>query len=305
MKEKKVEIHLWWKCNNSCIHCIENLNIKQHWNKKITEKDILKNLIKYKKLWYWHVSYHWWEPFIQPVFEFALKSAKKLWYKILVVTNWKTLQFEHIAKKYLEYIDELIISIPSVNSEIQKKINQTKSETNFEKIFSNIDKYWEWDLFKINIVLNKLNYKEIWNTIDYLYKKWVKNVCISYPDMMFEHYSNEYFLEKILIPYKEVIVYLEEAIRKSINYQITTKVESIPFCIFNDVELIKYAEDIDHDLRLMVDSENIWKILKTEGIFRNRKHIEECKKCKHNKICWWVWELYVKLMWSDEIKAIK
>ena len=91
MEYKRLEIYVWWTCNQKCTYCMEFQNMEKSWDKKVSKYEILKKLIKYKKSWYNHVTYLWWEPFIQPVFLEALKLWKKLWYTILVTTNCTTL----------------------------------------------------------------------------------------------------------------------------------------------------------------------------------------------------------------------
>ena len=105
MNYKRLEMYLWWTCNNKCIFCVEMKTMEKMWKTKVTEAEIFKKLIKYKQKWYNHVTYLWWEPFIQQNFLFALKIWKKLWYTIMVTTNWSMIQYEKIAKKYLPYID--------------------------------------------------------------------------------------------------------------------------------------------------------------------------------------------------------
>jgi hypothetical protein len=55
-----------------------------------------------------------------------LKAGKKLGFQILVTTNGSMIQFKHLAAKFLPYIDELIISIPAIDKQLQPIINDTK-----------------------------------------------------------------------------------------------------------------------------------------------------------------------------------
>jgi len=148
--------------------------MERNWNQKITKYDILKKLIKYKKRWYNHVTYLWGEPFIQEVFLDVLKLAKKLNYTILVTTNCTTLHIEKEAKKYLPYIDELILSVEAIEKELQQKISRTDVFVRWEEVFENITKYWSWKFFKANIVITKDNLKELVNIVKYIVWKWVK-----------------------------------------------------------------------------------------------------------------------------------
>ena len=175
MNYKRLEMYLWWTCNNKCLFCIEMKTMEKMWNKIITNSEVLKTLIKYKKQWYNHVTYLGGEPFIQKNFWFALKVWKKLWYTIMVTTNWNLIQFDNIAKKRLPYIDDLIISIPIIDKKLQPIINNTKAIIDFDDVFINIKKYWKWKFLKVNTVLNPLNIDYIYDIVKFLIKYDVKS----------------------------------------------------------------------------------------------------------------------------------
>jgi wyosine [tRNA(Phe)-imidazoG37] synthetase (radical SAM superfamily) len=61
----------------------------------------------------------------------------------LVTTNATTLEFTSQAKKYLPYIDELILSINTLNKDIYQKLHQVRNMPDYEKVFLNINKYWK------------------------------------------------------------------------------------------------------------------------------------------------------------------
>ena len=167
---KRLEMYVWWTCNQKCTYCMEFSNMEKTWTKKVTEYEVLKKLLKYKKLWYNHVTYLWWEPFIQWVFLYALKVWKKLWYTILVTTNCTTLHIDKQAKKYLPYIDELIISVEAIDKWLQQKISRSKVLVYWDNVFKNINKYWKWSYFKANIVITKDNLLDIFNIVKYNFK---------------------------------------------------------------------------------------------------------------------------------------
>ena len=183
MDYKRIEIYVWYTCNHKCTYCMEYANMERLWNEKITKYDILKKLIKYKKIWYNHVTFLWWEPFIQPNFLDSLKLWKKMRYTILVTTNCTTLHIDFQAKKLLFYIDELILSFQAKNIDLQKKISRTNVYVRWEKVFENIKKYWKWKFLKVNIVITKDNLDELFEIVRYLNKKNIKNISITYPDL--------------------------------------------------------------------------------------------------------------------------
>lgn len=322
MTYKRLEIYLGWTCNHKCVFCVEYPTMEKMWNYKVEEREILKKLIKYKKLWYNHVTYLWGEPFIQKNFEFALKVWKKLWYTIMVTTNASLIQFENIAKKFLPYIDELVISIPIIDKKVQPIINDTKAIIDFDNVFSNINKFWKWNFLKVNTVINNFNLKHLEWIVHFLWKYWVKELAFTYPDIYRSYYSREHILSKMAMNYSEAIKYIIPAFELAQKYNINTKIVDIPFCVLWDERYIKFTDDFSYQARLKIDFEwkelqriNTWiwkyekkleenlEVKETDWYLpRMRKVISKCKNCKYNSVCWWPSQHYEELFWLEEIK---
>jgi len=277
--------------------------MEKNWNKKISNNEILLKLIKYRKLWFNHVTFLWWEPFIQENFLFSLKTAKKLWYIILVTTNASTLEIEKQSKKYLSYIDELILSIHAINDEIYKKIHKIWSLINLDKVFENINKFWKWNLLKINTIINPYNLDEIFNIFDYLKDKNIDEISLTFPDVYQKYYSEKEKKENIFVNYSKLKWYIELYYKKAIKNNINIKIADIPFCCLWKKELYKLTDDYWYSNRLKInynwDEQN-----RNEISPRNRRHIKECNKCKFNNICWWPSLEYIKLFWDKEINHL-
>ncbi len=314
MDYKRVEMYVGWTCNQKCTYCMEFPNMERNWNKKVTKYNILKKLIKYKKKWYNHVTYLWWEPFIQKVFWDALKLAKKLNYTILVTTNCTTLHIEKESEKYLPYIDELIISVEAIDKKLQQKISRTNVFVRWEEVFENINKYWRWKFLKANIVITKDNLKELFNIVKYIIWKWIKNIAVTYPDFDNNYYSKKHLLEKVVPTYKECILEIIKINNLCNENNINLKIVDFPFCVFPKdkiEEFILKTDDFDYDNRIKVN--NIlyegkkiyfWELDRKKVLPREREHIHICNWCKYKKVCWGVWRWYEDLYWYNEIKVI-
>jgi len=288
--------------------------MERQWNKKVTIFWILKYLLKYKKQWFNHVTYLWGEPFIQPVFFDALKIGKKMWFTILVTTNATTIHLESQAKKYLPFIDELILSVEAIDKGLQQKISRTEVFVKWEEVFKNIKLYWRWSYLKVNIVITIDNLPELFNIVKYVVWKWVKDIAITYPDLDMEYYWKDSLLNSIAPTYKdcmkEIIKINELCDDKKINF----KIVDFPFCVFPKDNIDKYlwkTDDFDYSNRIKVsdilyedDKLYYWKISRDEILPREREHIKECKNCKYNSICWWPSKDYKHLYWYNEIKSI-
>jgi len=313
MKYKRVEMFVWWTCNQKCTYCMEFPNMEKNWDKKVTKYDILLQLLKYKKKWYNHVTYLWWEPFIQPVFWDALKLWKKLWYKILVTTNATTLHIEREAEKYLPYIDELILSVEAIDKDSQQAISRTKVHVRWDEVFENIKKYWKGSYFKANIVITKDNLEILYDLVKYLYDKWLKDIAIVYPDIYYWYYSKEHIKQRIAPIYSDCISHILKIYDYCKENDINLKVTDIPFCVFPKDKIedfIKITDDFDYWTRIKIMNKD--KILDRknlelyEDIPRDRFRIEKCDSCKYKWTCWWPSIHYKAIFWNyDEINPIK
>lgn len=311
MYYKRLEIYVWWTCNQKCTYCIEYGNMQQVWWKKVSKLDILKKLIKYKKLWYNHVTYLWWEPFIQEVFLAALIMAKKLWYKVLVTTNCTTLHIWEQAEKYLPFIDELFLSIEALKEDLQKKISWTNNYISRGEVFKNIKKYWNWDLLKVNIVITKDNLLELFNIVKYLNKKNIKDISITYPDINYWYYWKEYILKNIAPSYSECINEILPIIDYINKNNINLRLPDFPFCVFPVIDIEKYiklTDDYNFAPRLKINhmEEELerWDFSDFRKLPRKRRKTSKCNNCKYNKKCWWPSYVYKLLYWLDEINPI-
>lgn len=339
MNYKRLEIYVWWTCNQKCTYCMEYPNMEKYWNKKVSKYDILKKLIKYKKLWYNHVTFLWWEPFIQAVFFDALIIAKKLDYTILVTTNCTTLHIEKQANKYLPYIDELIISFQAIDKEKQKEISRSNAYVNWEWVFKNVNKYWKWTYFKANIVITNDNLDILLDLVKYLHIKNIKNISITYPDIAYNYYWKKFVLEKIAPKYTQCLNQIYNIIDFSKKNDINISIVDFPFCIFNKEKIntiIELSDDYNYEDRLKLDVNKYeikhinLKSIETKKVFfnkiymffinlfkketnnnfiknlpRKRNHCSKCIKCKYKNICWGPSLHYKELYSLDEINPIK
>lgn len=309
MSYKRLEIYVWWTCNQKCTYCIEFANMEKTWNKKVTRYDILKKLIKYKKLWYNHVTYLWWEPFIQEVFYDALKIAKKLWYTTLVTTNATTLHIEKQASKFLPLIDQLFLSVQGLDNETQQKISRTKVLVYWPEVFENIAKYWNGNMLKGNIVITQDNLHKLGSFVEFLNIKWVKEIAITYPDLDLEYYTKEHTLRHIAPRYYDAIQKVVPIVDYCSQYNIRLKLPDFPYCVFPKNNIQKYiylTDDYDYQTRVKIDNLeweiDRWDLQKFDDSPRERWHVTKCNDCIYKSSCWWPSVEYEALYGLDEIQ---
>lgn len=311
MNYKRIELYVWWTCNQKCTYCNEYENMEKAWWIKVLKHYILKQLLKYKKLWYNHVTFLWWEPFIQKVFYDSLIIAKKMWYNILVTTNCTTLHLESQAKKFLPLIDELFLSLEAISIEDQQKISRTNNYVKWDLVFNNIKKYWNWKMLKVNIVITKDNLNILLELVKFSYNNWVKNISITYPDVNYNYYWRDFILKKIAPSYTECIKEIIPIIEYTKLKNISLKLPDFPFCVFpieKIEEYIKLTDDYDYWTRIKIDHNNKelnrWNLKNFKELPRRRKKISKCDNCKYNKMCWGPSFTYELLYWLNEIKTI-
>lgn len=310
MNYKRLEIYVGWTCNQKCTYCMEFPTMEKAWKQKVTKQDILKKLLFFKKLWYNHVTYLWWEPFIQGVFWDALKLARYFWYTTLVTTNATTLHIETQAQKFLPYIDELFLSVEALKVEDQQKISRTKNFVHWEEVFENIKKYWSGKMLKANIVVTQDNLAILWEMVEYLHKKWVQNIAITYPDIDLWYYGKSHILEKVAPSYTQAFSYVLPIVEFCEKNQIHLKLADFPFCIFPEnirEKIIPLTDDYDYQKRVKVTYDN--KILTREEKNidekpRVRLHQIACQTCKYKHICWGPSGHYEELYGMSEIQTI-
>lgn len=311
MEYKRLEIYVWWTCNQKCTYCMEFPTMEKAWSLKVTKFEILKKLIKFKRLWYNHVTYLGWEPFIQPVFHDALKLWKKLWYTILVTTNCTTLHIDSQASKLLPYIDELILSLEWISIEQQQKISRTKNYVHWDLVFEQIKKYWKWTMLKTNIVITKDNLDFLFDLVLFSYENWVKNIAVTFPDLDAEYYWYEHLKKYVAPSYKECINSVLKIIDFCKEKNLNLKLPDFPFCIFPRDKIedyIKLTDDYDYQTRIKITYNNEildrWDLKDFNFTPRERKHIKKCDKCLYKDKCWWPSSIYKELYWDSEINPI-
>lgn len=296
-KYKRLELYLWWKCNQKCFFCVEMPIMVKHWDHVISNEEMFVKLVSFRKKWYNHVTFLWWEPTIQKNYLFSIKLAKQLWYKVLVTTNALMYQYEKFSKKTLKYIDDLIISIPCIDSDLQKIITDTKNSVDFDKVFTNIRKYWDWNLLKINTVIHKknINHLELIFKIMNLYK--IKEISLTYPEPQENFYWTDFLKENTLLKYSEIN--LLNILHLAKKYYIIIKIVDIPFCIIWE-DNIKLTDDFDYSTRLKIDQDLIKQDRNTK-LPRSRILIPKCSWCKYSNVCWGIHKSYIDIFWDSEI----
>lgn len=297
---KRLEFHISYICSHKCIFCSEAERIDKFSKNPLSIVQIKAILIDRRKKWFDHINFTWWEPTIIPWFLDLLEFTKKLWYKIYVWTNWTMFNWEEFSKKALKYIDELSLSVHWFDEKSCFKQTWLKNHFhNFSKIIENINKYKVNNFFFLNIVINKYNYKNVEQILDFVILIWYNfhQVLISNIAPEWKAKQNYKDLSFNLNDFKG---YVDKIIEKCERNNKIIRFFWIPICVLRE-ENKEYSNDLyweeRHTIERFID-EN-WK-LKLIDIYspdnsRERAFMNKCNSCKYkNKPCTWVFEEYLK-----------
>ncbi len=296
---KRLEFHISYICNHSCIFCSEYDRLEKYNKFPLTILQIKTILLDRRKKWYNHVNFTWWEPTIIPWFLDLLKFAKKVWYKIYVWSNWTMFASEEFSKESLNYIDELSLSIHWYDKKscLEQTWNKNHFD-NFKLIASNINNNKQNNFFFSNIVLNNYNYKDIINILKFIKESYfpVKQILISNiaPEWLADNnYANLVF---DLVDFK---TYITDIINFCNANNLILRFFWIPICILGE-ENKQYSNDTHWEERHTIErfTDVNWKVV-LQDIYspdnsRKRSFVDKCDDCKFRaNPCTWFFKKYL------------
>jgi MoaA/NifB/PqqE/SkfB family radical SAM enzyme len=290
---KQEIIRITSSCNQKCLFCNQEEYIKTK-----TKKQILLELLNFKKDNISYLIISWWEPTLckEELF-FTIITWKKLWFKYI------ELQSNAVLLSNLEYVKELkqkwlnwaMISLHSFESVVSDYLTQAPST--FNKTILWIKNLIElWIETTINIVINKKNYNKVLDYVIFVKDnfKWFKQLSLS---IVVPWKSTK---ENNLLPeYSEISKYLIEAY----DYCIKNKIHFenpwcwIPVCYIKDY--YKYSLEYQN-----YKEWNKYNELVLEKNKRNKIKSEKCTNCIFDNYCLWLWKWYIDVHWFNDLNPI-
>lgn len=313
---KHIEINIWKACNNKCRFCMSSINSKE--NLSLVSFDKIKlEIIKYWNNWYNSIWFLWWDISIHPKIYEIITFAKEKWFKdINVITNGMIFSdYTKAEKLVLSWVTRVNISIHSHLEQIEDYLTQITGWLNKKiKAIDNFNKLHNEkklrDALSINIVLNKLNCKDIFDTCVYFYnKKRIKDIRINF--LWNRFFFSEEDKNKLQLRYKDFLPYLKKLIVFSLKTDIRLTFDTIPACIFAKL----WFKNLDYILkRFMWESgdhiDEVSNINKNQ-IFswkwqkdKLKTKFKKCVKCIYFNSCQWVWDEYYEKYWSKEFDVV-
>lgn len=302
---KHVELNLGLSCNHKCIFCmswITREKIRRFESKELIEKEI--SLLSSK--WYNSIGFLWWEPTIHPYFLDLLFYAKENNFQdIEVISNASTF---HNKKFLLQAIKDWLTRISlSIHSHISKKEEFLSwgiiwiLDKKLQSLENIINLYKNWFLkreLSVNVVISKINFREIKDTVLFLYKKWVRSFRINFIQLEWTSTKNYSILA---LRYEEFLPYLKDILNLANQYNdIRINFESIPWCFswLDYFDFLKYSEqsidkekyklsrdDIDFITRDIISQKwDRWRV---------KDYISKCNYCFLKWDCEGIWNRYI------------
>lgn len=159
---ERIYLYVHNGCNNNCKFCYRDKKIKN----EPTLEDLLKEIKSYGKKFKYLVMLGG-EPTLSPHLMSCLELAKKERLKIVLITNGRRFADLEYAKKILAFnIDHLTFSLHSHRQRIHDNITRAKgSFYEMSAGICNVKKINPSQFFRISIVVNRQNYKELTRTV--------------------------------------------------------------------------------------------------------------------------------------------
>ncbi len=301
IESKGLFLKLGYKCNNNCTFCVTGDNHPREFiDFKIIKKTLEQNNKKYNS-----IVLTGGEPTIRKDFFRILELAYKLGYRITLQTNARMFFYEKFCDKIKDYELKLMININGPNARIHDAITCVKGS--FEQTISgvkNLQKYGFYITGKI--MLTRLNYKYVLNTVKFMHKLGLKEVWLVFLTPFGSAKKN---FEIVVPKYSEVIPFVNKTLfwlKKNTNVNIG--VEGFPYCCLHPEFRSFITEEnlTEESLHGIYSGEDNYEYnCKRERVLNQKQKFDICAKCKYNSTCEGVYKEYVKKNGKEEFKAIR
>jgi MoaA/NifB/PqqE/SkfB family radical SAM enzyme len=233
------------------------------------------------------------EPTLHPKLAEIIKNARRIGFtNICIETNGQNFSDEIFAKKIVESgAKNFLISIHGDTASLHEKLTGTKKSfkrttegiRNLIKIGANVD---------TNVVISKINYKHIADTVKLLVSLGVPHITLSFVTVNGAVIKNKKLVPRI----GEVVKYLKK-ISKEHLHMVT--LQHMPFCLLGELNRVNNWIKHEDKKVLYTPSYKITfeRIIDSFG-FKSKK----CSRCKFDNICYGLDNGYYKLFGSREIK---
>lgn len=306
-----LDIKVGYRCNNKCIHCVVDpvrQNIKDNNEfEDLTTKEILTFIDDAAEKGFSTVVLTGGEVTIRKDFQEIVSYSVKKDLKTYIQTNGRKLS----QKSFCDFMADLpdllfIIALHAPIAEVHDAITQEKGS--FQETVDAIRNLRDINKeIVLKIVISKLNYPYLFNTILFAKELDVSECCIAFPHAL--DFSEELF-EQVVPKYNLLKDQLSLIADFSEREGLKVTFETIPYCIcpdseafwFRNCDLVSKAWEytsIENNLpeNTIFDWEKLRPQMKEKGV--------ECQRCTFNLLCEGAWKEYVQKYGFTEFLPIK
>lgn len=197
-------------CNNKCLFCLDQPN---HDGSMIPVQKIRKTLEKGLSEGARRAIISGGEPTIHPDIIRIIDMAKKMGYEhVQIITNGRMLAYENFARKMKEAcLDEITFSL---HSHLENKLEEmTQVKGSYKQAMKGLMNALKYGfIISIDIVINKINYKTLKDTLDFFIKMGVYEFDMLYLVPFGSAWENK---RKLFVSPAKVRKYFEPVLRMS------------------------------------------------------------------------------------------
>jgi len=300
----KLESLVIFRCNCNCIMCSVGLQINR--SRGNTDyhairpfSDVIKDIEKAKEMNARGFAFSGGEPTLREDLPELAKYAQKIGIEhIEVQSNGRRYVYKEYCQKLIDHgVNNFVISLHSHRSEVHDRMLGVKGA--FEQATRGIKNLNDLgEKVKINIVITKLNYKDLEKFVSFLLRKF------KIEEIRFTMVMNEGNVTSnpkgIFARMKEVAPHICRAL-DIINDRVGCYVYNMVPCLLPGRE--KYINDLGQLDTILIGPEFETSLDES----RRGKKIKgkQCENCNFNDRCYGVWKSYAEIFGLSELKPIK
>lgn len=299
---KRLEFHISYTCVNDCSFCSEYDRMERFRRSPVSLVEIKKELVKKRKEGSDFVNFTGGEPTIHPDFIEIVTFAKKLGYRIYVGSNGAMFAQKDFFLRAFPFLDEVSLSVHGHAAQLHDALVGRKGA--FRDIVAadgNITAAGFRNKFA-NVVAVRDNFEKLTDILEFLAKRGFSQVLFSNlaPEGMGLRRFRE--LSVRLAEWREKVPELAAIAER---YGVKIRFFGLPLCALGEYEFL--SNDLFWDARVTTErDERSGKITLVDVAGdvpdRNRTKTDACDACNRARICFGVFDEYVKNFGAGELK---
>ncbi len=302
---KRLEFHIIYRCVDRCVFCSEEFHMREFGGFPVSREEILGMLEAKREEGFDHVTLTGGEPTLYPKFWEIAAFAKRIGYRVFVISNGSALANQGYAEKLLPYVDELCLSVHGPNKKIHDQA--TRVSGSFDKLMlamRHISHFGNLNFLMINHVVTRLNVSVIPETLDVLSRNGkldqflVSNIT--------PHGGGGAHYKDLAVRHQEITRHLPKLHELAQERRVALRFYGIPVCLLGPYW--RYSNDLFYSPRTTIARARLengkigWHFENTEFSSREKFYPEDCGHCALKGRCGGIYWDYTQLFESEALK---